>query len=149
MQLGTFLDGARNRPAVTRPVKFKLAAINAGSQPTSVEVEAVLAYVDEEERAALSVAASAYLAEKFPGKPITATMQMNELAIRQIVAALRDKADPAKPLCDQGVEQLRPHLVFAVAEWLSTQYQEFVEAEYLVTPTEADVEKMKDAATGK
>lgn len=149
MQLGKFLDAAKNRPAVTRPVKFKLAAKNQGSQPTSVEVEAVLAYVDEEERADLAVAASSYLAEKFPGKQITSAEQSNELTFRLLAAALRDKDDPVKPLCDMGVDQLRPCLLFTVAKDLSQQYQDFIEAEYPVAPFEDDVEKMKKSATGE
>ncbi len=149
MQLGSFLDGAKSKAAVTRPVKFKVGAKNAGAQPTSVEVEAVLAYVDEEERAAANVEAAAYLAQKFKGKFIPDKDQRNEEGLRFLSLALRDKSDPAKPLCAAGVEELRPALVYAVGEWLSEQYRALIDAEYLPDPAPEDVGAMKDDAAGK
>jgi hypothetical protein len=149
VQLGSFLDGAKSRPAVTRPVKFKVGATNAGAQPTSVEVEAVLAYVDEGARESIPLEAAAYLAQKFKGKPVPDITRRNEEAIRFLALALRDKSDPAKPLCSGGVEELRPVLVYAVGEWLGDEYRALIDAEYLVAPEPEDVEKIKDEAAGK
>ena len=149
MQLGSFLDGAKSRPAVTRLVKFKAAAKNTAAQPTSVEVEAVLAYVDEEEREAVAIEAASYLAQKFKGKTIPDMTRRNEEGLRFLALALRDKSDPAKPLCAAGVEELRPALVYAVGEWLGEEYRALIDAEYMPSPEPADIEKMKDEAAGK
>lgn len=149
MQLGTFLDGAKSRPAVTRPVKFKVGAKNTAAQPTSVEVEAVLAYVDEEERAAANIEAAAYLAKKFPGAPIPSAEQRNEESFRLLALALRDKSDPAKPFATAGVDELRPVLLFAVASYLVAEYDDFARAEYAPLPPASDVTSMKGEAAGK
>lgn len=149
MQLGIILSGARTLPAVTRPVKFKVAAQNEKVQPTSVEVDAVLAFVDEERRASLNVEAAEYLAQKFKGKFVPMNEQRNEEAVRLLSVALCDKSDPAKPLCASGADELRPVLVFAVAQWLISEYEDFIKAEYLVAPTAAEVDGMKADAAGK
>ena len=149
MQLGSFLDGAKHLPAVTRPVKFTIGAKNAQAQGVPVEVEAVLSYVDEEERAAINVEAADYLSKAYPGKFIPVADQRNEETFRFLALALRDKADPAKPFCAGGVDELRPHLVFAVASYLNDEYQAYIEAEFTKSPTAADVDKMKAEATGK
>lgn len=148
MQLGSFLDSAKSKAAVTRPVKFKVGAKNASAQPTSVEIEAVLAYVDEEERGELRVEAASHLALKFKGKPIPDQVQRDEEILRLLALALRDKSDPAKPLASGGVAELRPVLIRDVAGYLADEYQQLIAAEYL-PPSPDDVATMKDEAAGK
>jgi hypothetical protein len=111
-------------------------------------VEAVLAYVDEEERAELRVEAASHLALKFKGKPIPEQVQRDEEIIRILALALRDKDDPAKPFAAGGVGELRPVLVRDVAGYVADEYQQFTAAEYL-PPSPEDVEAMRAEATGK
>ena len=149
MQLGSFLDAAKNKAAVSHPVKFKVAARNAQQQPVTVEVEAVLVYVDEEERAAFAVEAETYLAEKFKDKTIPQKEQLAEEWTRWLAVALRDKADPATPFAKGGVDELRPALVDTVSDRLAKEYRAFMAREFNPNPPEADREALREQAAGK
>lgn len=149
MQLGTFLDGARHAPPVVHPIRFRACAQNAAAQPSRVEVEAVLTYVSEEERIPSAVEAAEYLAEKFPGRPIGDKERRVEESIRFLALALRDKADPTRPLCAGGADELRAVLLYSVADWLVGEYQDFVAREFHPNPPDEEKAKMREAAAGK
>lgn len=147
MQLGSFLDGLKSRPAVTRHVKFRVVGINAAGAPAAIDVEAVLTYVDEETRAALLIDAAAHLRAKFPDKPISAMDESQERSVRFLARALRDKADPVKAF--GSADELRPALVNRVADWLGKEYDRLMEAEFPIAPDAGDLERMKEDAKGK
>lgn len=149
MQLGSLLDSAKHQPAVSHPVKFKLCAQNKSAQPTSVEVEALLAYVGEEERIESAVVAAEALAKKFKARPVPDKERQSEEAIHFLALALRDKQDPARVLADGGVDQLRPALLYSTTDWLMKEYLDFVRKEYHPAPPVEDLEKMKEEAQKK
>lgn len=150
MNLGSILDGLSRGPSVTHPVRFAVAGINtATAQKTRAFADAVLVHVDEEERPNVALAAAAHLAKKFPGQFIPDKERDAEEAVRFFAVALRDKADPAKPFAEGGVDQLRPVLVYSTLQYLSAEYREFIDREYKVAPSDADEKKMREQAAGK
>ena len=149
MQLGNLLDQAKHRPAVVHPVTFRIALLNAQGRKTNVDAAAVLVHVDEEERMTVMSEAAAALAKEFKGKPITDRMREEWDTYFFLAVALRDKADSAVPFAESGPAQLRLAMVYSVAEDLASQYRAFIEREYHPKPTNEDLDKLKQEATGK
>ena len=148
MRLGEHLNAkvrAGAIPAPTHPVIFRALARDAHGEQYVVDANAVLAFVDEDQRDRAIDAAEAEIRLKYPDASAPAEKRRNAVAYQILLYALRDAEDPRVQLA-ATVEELRKALVQPVATRLYSEYIAFVDEEFPATPAEGDFAGMVDDA---
>jgi len=132
-------------PAPTHPVNFKALARGPRGDRHVVDVAAVLAFVDEDERETAIDAANAAVRRAYPEGGEPEEKRRNAVAYEILVRALRDAEDSRAQL-SASVEELRKALVQPVATRLYADYLAFVDSEFPSTPTPQQLKELTSEA---
>lgn len=134
MKLGNFLRTAGTaKPVNPHPVTFYAKGRDDSLRLVKAKVEAVLIFLDEDERTALRVQAREAAEKRFTGKVIPDGVYRDEESYHILFEALRQKAPNAngqhERLCDT-IDELRSALVLREAQRLYGEYDLYLLKEF-------------------